>query len=116
MLKGGEVVGETVQLYAYAFRTDEGSLHYALIVPREHHVDMRGLAPEWGAEMAELYDRILALMPDDQPHNGYWNVGYAAGQRILNHWHIRIEPRFPGRPSSDMGLGLLVQTVDRLSE
>ena len=115
LLKGGKVVGETDQLYAYVFTDDEGVTLYALINPKGHHADMRTLSPLWGAEFGELYSQVLTLMPDAQPHNGYWNKGYVAGQRIMEHWHVRIEPRFPDRPSSNMGLGLLVKTVDEMT-
>lgn len=114
-LKGGKVVGETEQLYAYAFSDEKGDLKYALINPKDHHADMRTLRHAWGKEFAQLYVSVLSLMPEDQPHNGYWNQGEVAGQRVLGHWHVRIEPRFPDRPSSGMGPALLVEKVDELS-
>jgi hypothetical protein len=107
-LAGGRVLAETDALFAYAFFNDGGGLKYALIVPKEHYDDMTTLPAYWGDEFGPLYVVVLSRMPDGQPHNGYWNVGYTAGQRVMGHWHVRIEPRNADEPASDMGLNLLL--------
>jgi diadenosine tetraphosphate (Ap4A) HIT family hydrolase len=107
-LAGGRVLEETEALFAYVFTDEADSLKYALIVPKEHHHSMVTLPPLWGFEFGQLYTAALNLMGDQQPHNGYWNAGYTAGQRVMGHWHVRVEPRRPGQPASDMGLNLLI--------
>lgn len=112
-LAGGRVLAEGEQLFAYVFEREDGTLKYALIATKEHHADMRNLTPSWGIEFGAFYGHVLGLL-DGKPHNGYWNDGQVAGQRIMGHWHVRVEPRQEGQPSSGMGLGLLISKYDEL--
>jgi hypothetical protein len=113
MLQGGRVASEGDSLYLYVFSNEDGSLKYALIVTKEHHANPTTIPGNWGAEFGEFYGLVLALL-NGRPHNGYWNEGYEAGQRIMGHWHIRIEPRFAGQPATDMGLGLLITKYNQV--
>lgn len=116
LLKGGKFVGETDQLYAYAFRTEDGELDYALINTKEHHRDSRTLARPWGGEYADLLNAVLALMPEGLDFNESRNDGEDAGQRIKGHYHMWIVPRKSGRPSSGKGLRLLIKEYDELAK
>jgi diadenosine tetraphosphate (Ap4A) HIT family hydrolase len=115
-LAGGRVLAETSDMFAYVFTDEAGGLKYALIIPKEHHADMASLPSYWGDEFGVLYTAVLSLMSDQQPHNGYWNAGYAAGQRVMGHWHVRVEPRQAGQPASDMGLNLLLTKYNTVTE
>lgn len=107
LLKGGKVLAEGEMFFVYVFETEDGTLKDCFITPKEHHPDMTTLPPTWGEEFGKFY----ALLRDTygvQAHNGYWNEGYAAGQRILGHWHVRIDTApDEGTPAYGMGLALL---------
>ena len=111
-LKGGRVLGEGEEFFVYVFENEDGSLKYALICTKRHHQNMTTLSPSWGQEFGRHYALILKLL-GGLPHNGYWNEGETAGQRILGHWHVRIEPRFEGQLSSGKGPGLLIAEFDQ---
>lgn len=107
LLKGGKVLAEGEVFFVYVFETEDGRLKDCFIAPKEHHPDMTTLPPTWGMEFGTFY----ALLRDTygvEQHNGYWNEGFGAGQRILGHWHVRIdEAPNPGSPAYGMGLALL---------
>lgn len=107
LLKGGKVLAEGGVFFVYVFETEDGSLKDCFIAPKHHHPDMTTLPDTWGKEFGEFY----ALLRDTysvQEHNGYWNEGFAAGQRILGHWHVRVDeaPQM-GTPAYGKGLALL---------
>ncbi|HSX01293.1 MAG TPA: hypothetical protein VLF67_03545 [Candidatus Saccharimonas sp.] len=113
LLQGGRVLGEGDVMYAYGFSDEAGTLKYALLVPKDHHPTPVTLPDGWGAEFGRLYAVVLEALKG-APHNGYWNEGYTAGQRVLGHWHVRVEPRFDGQPASSMGLGLLIAEYNKV--
>lgn len=112
MLKGGRVLAEGDVFFIYVFETEDGKLKDCFIAPKHHHPDMTTLPPTWGEEFGKLYALLLTEFKI-QEHNGYWNEGYASGQRILGHWHVRIDaaPEI-GSPAYGMGLALLRRTLN----
>ena len=107
-LEGGRVLAEGEVFFIYIFEED-GSLKDCFIAPKHHHPDMTTLPPIWGEEFGKFYALLLTEF-NIPAHNGYWNQGYASGQRIMGHWHVRIdEAPAPGSPAFGMGLALLRQ-------
>jgi hypothetical protein len=90
LLKGGKVLWETELLYVYVFENEAGGLKDCFITPRRHYASITSLPPAWGPELASLYGKLIEKY-SIQAHNGYWNEGFAAGQRILGHWHLKID-------------------------
>lgn len=107
LLKGGKVLAEGEVFFVYIFENEDGRLKDCFIAPKQHHPDMITLPPTWGEEFGTFY----ALLRDTygvQAHNGYWNEGFGAGQRIIGHWHVRIdEAPEKGSPAYGKGLALL---------
>jgi hypothetical protein len=112
-LAGGSIEGEGDDLFVYIFKNEDGTLRYALIAAKEHHADMTTLSSGWGDEFGTFYGLVTGLL-NGRPHNGYWNEGFTAGQRVMGHWHVRVEPRFDDQPSSGMGLALLISEYNEI--
>jgi len=114
LLEGGTVLVEGEVFFVYVFEAEDGRLKDCFIAPKEHHPDMTTLPPTWGKEFSEFY----ALLRDTygiSQHNGYWNEGFGAGQRILGHWHVRIDEAPAERTASyGMGLALLRREFNAL--
>src|SRR5438552_1928384 len=103
MLAGGRVLDEGEVFFLYVFETEGGRLKDCFIAPKQHHPDMTSLPPSWGEEFGRSYALLRSTFGIGQ-HNGYWNEGYTAGQRIMGHWHVRIDEVAEGLPASGMGL------------
>lgn len=106
-LEGGTVLAEGDVFFVYVFTHDDGTLEDGYVAPKQHHPDPAALPENWGKE----FWKFFALLRDTfgiQEHNGYWNEGFAAGQRVFDHWHVRIDaaPK-PGTPAYGMGLATL---------
>jgi hypothetical protein len=112
-LRGGEIYAEGNTLYVYLFRHEDGSVHYALILPKEHHAGPHTLPTGWGDEFGRFYGQLMGLL-NGAPHNGYWNYGETAGQTVMDHWHVRIESRSEDEPASGMGFALLIKRYNTL--
>lgn len=112
LLKGGYVLAESEFLFVYVFVSDDGTLTDNFIAPKEHHPDMTTLPAIWGVEFGRCYAQLRDAFNIEQ-HAGYWNEGFAAGQRVPGHWHVRIdEAPAENAPSYGMGLSLLRRTFD----
>jgi hypothetical protein len=112
LLKGGEVLAEGELFFVYVFVNEDGSLKDCFIAPKQHHPDMTTLPPIWGEEFGKFYSQLRDAFGMQQ-HNGYWNEGFAAGQRIMGHWHVRIDAApAEGMPAYGMGLALLRRTFN----
>lgn len=107
LLTGGRPLAEGAVFFIYVFETEDGQLKDGFIAPKEHHPDMTSLPPTWGMEFAAFYAKLRDTYGVQQ-HNGYWNEGFAAGQRVPGHWHVRIdEAPEEGSPAYGKGLALL---------
>jgi hypothetical protein len=107
LLEGGMVLAEGEVFFVYAFVDEDGNLKDCFIAPKQHHPDMTTLPPTWGEEFGRFYARLRDTFGVQQ-HNGYWNEGFAAGQRIFGHWHVKLDeaPQFGSR-AYGKGLALL---------
>lgn len=115
LLKGGRVLFEGGTFYVYVSEAEDGTLTKCFIAPKKHYPSMAGLPPTWGEEFGELYGLLLRTY-SIQSHNGYWNEGYAAGQRVEGHWHVHIvEAPSEGTPAYGKGLALLRHEFNELS-
>ena len=72
---------------------------HLMVVPYRHVASLGGLTPDELQEMAQLTQRVEAvLMEAYQPHgiNVGINLGKAAGAGILEHIHVHAVPRWAG--------------------
>lgn len=79
---------------------DAGPLNagHALIIPREHAADLRGLPDETAAKILPLAKKLTQKMYDELNPDGLnviQNNGEAAGQSVM-HFHLHLIPRYAG--------------------
>lgn len=111
LLRGGELVDVGEIFYTYVFPGPDGSIQSGLLAARCHWSSWTDLpAQEWGPEFARLHAGMQQLV--GTTHNGWWNGGAPAGQTVLGHFHVNYKRRLTGRPSTGMGPGWAIDTVD----
>ncbi len=116
-LRGGKVAASCSLFYLYCFGDEAGGIAYGLIAPKHHHASMLTMPDNWGKEFGEMFSVMrLLLRCEGKEFSPYWNDGKTAGQTVMGHWHVRIEPRLDGQPASGMGFGLLLAKYNSLVE
>jgi ATP adenylyltransferase len=72
---------------------------HVMVAPYQHTGDLANLAPEVGAELLALTQRMVAALSAEYRPDGYnlgMNLGRVAGAGIPDHLHLHIVPRWNG--------------------
>jgi diadenosine tetraphosphate (Ap4A) HIT family hydrolase len=106
-------------LYTHYYTAPDGAILKGIMATKGHYPSWEPLPPEWAEESnrldRELRDRLgCKAMNRSQNAGREGNDGHVAGERQYGHWHMHFEPRFPDRPSSNMGIGLMITQFDTL--
>jgi hypothetical protein len=106
-------------LFAHFYSNTDGSVKSGLLATKAHYPSWKPLPIEWMEEYNQLSPRLIKLVGTPARNisrnlGSEEDSGYTAGVRVPNHWHEHYVPRFPGAPSSNMGLGLMITQFDNL--
>ena len=72
---------------------------HAMIAPYAHTADFAGLAPEVGAELLALTQRVIGALAAEYRPDGFnvgLNLGRVAGAGIPDHLHVHVVARWNG--------------------
>jgi histidine triad (HIT) family protein len=95
------MVHETAELLCF-FPRQPNLLAHTLIVPREHHADLRDCPPSLGNAVFEVTQRLAQHYAAILGSTGF-NLMNASGidaEQSVQHLHFHFLPRFPDDPFS----------------
>jgi ATP adenylyltransferase len=92
LVKRGRQAFVLLNLYPY-------NTGHVMIAPYAHTADFAALAPEIGAEILALTQRVIGALSAEYEPDGFnvgMNLGRVAGAGIPDHLHVHVVPRWNG--------------------